>query len=130
MKKTLFTLIMLITTTSIFAANDAIGEPFTFDLASFTGLIGLVSFLVTQVAKFIPAVKSKNWVKILTSVVVGIATSILAWLTDLASFMQGLEVWKVIVYGVGAGLSGCGFYDLIKPFIDRFCKAPDKAEKK
>ena len=121
MKKTLFTLIMLITTTSIFAANET-ASSFSFDLGTFTGLVALVSFLVTQLAKLIPAIDAKRWLKILVSVAVGAIASVLAWLTDLAAFMAGLDIWQVLLYGVGAGLSGCGFYDIVKPFLNLFTK--------
>lgn len=124
MKKVLFTLVLLVSTTGLFAADEVatISGGMMFDLGTFTGLVALVSFLVTQLAKLIPAIDAKRWLKILVSVAVGAIASVLAWLTDLAAFMAGLDIWQVLLYGVGAGLSGCGFYDIVKPFLNLFTK--------
>jgi hypothetical protein len=84
------------------------------DLTTFTGIVAAVSLIVTQLAKLIPAVSEKNWLKILVSVAVAVAVSLPARHFGLAQFLQGLSWWMVVCYGIGAGLTASGAYDLIK----------------
>lgn len=84
------------------------------DLSTFVGIVAFVSLVVTQLAKKIPAVEASKVLKILTSVCVGVATSFLSWWLGLADFLMGLIWWQVLIQGVLAGLTACGFYDLIK----------------
>ena len=39
---------------------------------------------------------------------------IIAWLLQLTPLLTGYIWWQVLIYGLAAGLSGCGFYDVIK----------------
>ena len=96
-------------------AQDVGGDVVTaFELSTFTGIVAIVSFLVTQLAKFVPVIDSKTILKILVSVVTGIAVSLIAWKLSLAEFLVNLAIWQTLIYGLLAGLSACGFYDLIK----------------
>ena len=84
------------------------------DLSSFTGIVAIVSLIVTQIAKLIPVVESKTILKILVSAVAGVVISFVGWKFSFAAFLYGLSAWQALLYGVFAGLSACGFYDLIK----------------
>jgi hypothetical protein len=90
---------------------------FAVDLTTFTGIVAFVSLAVTQLAKIIPAVSQKNLLKILVSVGVAIVATLLAWHFSWAQFLQGLSWWMAVFYGVGAGLTAAGAYDLIKAFV-------------
>ncbi|MDR2764122.1 MAG: hypothetical protein LBB90_03725 [Tannerella sp.] len=95
------------------APADA-GSPAALDLTTFTGIVAAVSLVVTQLAKIIPVVAEKTWLKILVSVGVAILASLLAWHFGWAQFLQGLAWWMAVFYGAGAGLTASGAYDLIK----------------
>jgi hypothetical protein len=84
------------------------------DLTTFTGLVAAVSLAVTQLARVVPAVYEKTWLKITVSVVVAVVASLPAWHFGRAAFLQGLAWWMAVFYGVGAGLTASGTYDLIK----------------
>jgi hypothetical protein len=91
--------------------------PSAVDLTTFTGIVAAVSMIVTQLAKIIPAVSRKNGLKILLSVAVAIAASLLAWHFGWASFLQGVAWWTAVCCGIAAGLAASGAYDLIKSFF-------------
>ena len=121
MKKFLLLVSLLLMTAvcipAIAYAQDVGGDVVTaFELSTFTGIVAIVSFLVTQLAKFVPVIDSKTILKILVSVVTGIAVSLIAWKLSLAEFLANLAIWQTLIYGLLAGLSACGFYDLIKNF--------------
>ncbi len=85
-----------------------------FDLSTFTGIVAVISLIVTQLAKKIPVISTNTILKILVSVIVGIAASLLSWWLGLADFLTGLLWWQVLIQGLLAGLTACGFYDLFK----------------
>ena len=87
---------------------------FLIDLGSFTGIVALVSTLVTQILKVVPAISASKLAKIGISCGVGMVVCIIAWLLQLTPLLTGYAWWQVLVYGLAAGLSGCGFYDVIK----------------
>lgn len=120
MKRFLFMLLLLTVSFSLYAVDLSPLEETSFivELGTFTGLIAVVSFFVTQMAKLIPAIGNHRWAKILVSIVVGILVCIFTWLTKQTPFLIGLDAWQVILYGAGAGLSGCGFYDIVKPILE------------
>jgi hypothetical protein len=37
-----------------------------------------------------------------------------SWALQLTPLLDGYVWWQVLIYGVAAGLSGCGFYDVVK----------------
>nr|DAZ53444.1 MAG TPA: holin [Caudoviricetes sp.] len=121
MKKILMILCMMIVSVGVYAQSV---EPvnsdtaFVVDLGTFTGIVAVVSFLVTQISKVISFVNENKWAKIAISVFVGAGICAACWATGLAPFLSGLTWWQVIIYGVGAGLSGCGFYEIVKPILD------------
>ena len=121
MKKILMILCMMIVSVGVYAQSvePVISDTsFVVDLGTFTGIVAVVSFLVTQISKVISFVNENKWAKIAISVFVGAGICAACWATGLAPFLSGLTWWQVIIYGVGAGLSGCGLYEIVKPILD------------
>jgi fluoride ion exporter CrcB/FEX len=87
------------------------------DLTTFTGIVAAVSLFVTQLAKIVPTVYEKTWLKIVVSVAVATVVSLLAWNFGWAQFLKDLPWWTAVFYGVGAGLTASGAYDLIKALV-------------
>lgn len=92
------------------------------DLGTFAGITALVSALVTQILKLIPKVKENKLAKIGISAGVGLVVCVVAWLLQIAAPLEGLPWWQVLLYGLASGLSGCGFYDLVKAVAALFMK--------
>ena len=44
----------------------------------------------------------------------GILVCLIAWGLQLTSLLENYPFYQVLIYGLAAGLSGCGFYDVIK----------------
>lgn len=121
---------MLIAVVSAFAAEpmlaaQAAGEvsevsEIVIDLGSFTGIVACISMIVTQILKVVPAIGESKLAKIGISCGVGMVICILAWLLQLTPLLEGYQWWGVLIYGLAAGLSGCGFYDVIKAIAGLF----------
>ena len=90
------------------------------DLSTFTGIVTVISSVVTQIFKLIPAIDGSKIAKIGISVGVGIIVCMLAWVLKVSEPLAGLIWWQTLIYGVAAGLSGCGFYDLVKVVWELF----------
>lgn len=123
MKKIVFVICLLLMSVAATYAQTIIepepqGSEFIVDLGTFAGIVAVVSFLVTQISKLISYVNEHRWAKIAISLFVGAGICSACWATGLASFLSGLTIWQVLIYGVGAGLSGCGLYDIVKPILD------------
>ncbi len=122
MKKIVFVICLLLMSVAATYAQTVEPEPqgseFIVDLGTFTGIVAVVSFLVTQISKLISYVNEHRWAKIAISLFVGAGICSACWATGLAPFLSGLTIWQVLIYGVGAGLSGCGLYDIVKPILD------------
>lgn len=122
MKKIVFVICLLLMSVAATYAQTVEPEPqgseFIVDLGTFAGIVAVVSFLVTQISKLIPYVNEHRWAKIAISLFVGAGICSACWATGLAPFLSGLTIWQVLIYGVGAGLSGCGLYDIVKPILD------------
>ena len=117
MKKTIFIILFAIIACTAFAQSgtDVVTvSGFSVNLGTFTGIVALVSVLVTEIFKFIPSIKDTKIAKILISVLSGIVICILAWLFHLTPLLEGIQWWQAFIYGLAAGLSGCGFYDIVK----------------
>lgn len=96
------------------------GTQIILDLSTFTGIVTVISSVVTQIFKLIPAIDGSKIAKIGISVAVGIAVCMLAWVLKISEPLAGLIWWQTLIYGVAAGLSGCGFYDLVKVVWELF----------
>lgn len=88
------------------------------DLSTFGGIVALISSAVTQIFKAFPSIDGSKIAKIGISVAVGIVVCMLAWVLKISEPLAGLIWWQTLIYGVAAGLSGCGFYDLVKVVWD------------
>lgn len=91
------------------------------DLGSFTGIVAVVSFIITQLGKSVSFLTAR-WAKIVTSIVVGVVVTFGSWALGLTPFLSGIFWWQTLLYGLMAGLSGCGFYEFIKPLLNLFGK--------
>ena len=96
------------------------GTQIILDLSTFTGIAAVISPVVTQIFKLIPAIDGSRIAKIGISVAVGIVVCMLAWVLKISEPLAGLIWWQTLIYGVAAGLSGCGFYDLVKVVWELF----------
>lgn len=118
MKRILFLIMCMVAlVTGNIYAQDVEPNPTTsivVDLGTFTGIVTIVSALVTQIAKQVPIISANKLAKIGVSVTVGIIICVIAWLLQLTPLLDGYIWWQVLIYGVATGLSGCGFYDIIK----------------
>lgn len=88
------------------------------DFATFTGIVSLVSLVVTQLAKLIPTIETKKWLKPIISVIVGILSCLFGWVLHIAPVLEGQVWYMVLLYGAFAGLSACGLYSILKPIIE------------
>lgn len=126
LKKLIIMLNMLLMFVVGIAAQTAIGglsegvvEPgLVTDFASFTGIMALISLVVTQLSKLIPSIEEKKWAKPLVSIAVGILSCLFGWILQISPVLEGLIWYMVILYGVFAGLSACGLYSILKPLIE------------
>lgn len=125
LKKLIIMWNMLLMFTVGIAAQTAMGlseevvEPgLVTDFASFTGIMALISLVVTQLSKLIPGINEKKWVKPLVSIAVGILSCLFGWILQISPVLEGLIWYMVILYGVFAGLSACGLYSILKPLIE------------
>ena len=123
MKKVMFVIVMMmIFVSGAFAQTEVTSEEaqFAIDLSTFGGIVGLISPAVTQIFKAFPAIDGSRIAKIGISVAVGIVVCMLAWVLKISEPLAGLIWWQTLIYGVAAGLSGCGFYDLVKVVWELF----------
>ena len=106
----------------MFATDGTASDGIVIDLGTFAGITAVVSALVTQILKLIPAVAGNKLAKIGISAGVGIAVCMAAWLLHVSAPLDGLSWWQALLYGLASGLSGCGFYDLVKAVAALFKK--------
>lgn len=106
-------------------ASEVVSEV-VIDVGSFTGIVALVSMIATQILKVIPAIKENKLAKIGISVAVGIIVCMVCWVLQVSPILISMEWWVALLYGLAAGLSACGFYDIIKAIYNTIIK-PDKS---
>ncbi len=130
MKKFIFMFMALLTLAIPALAAEDIGiapaSEVVIDVGSFTGIVALVSMIATQILKVIPAIKENKLAKIGISVVVGIIVCMVCWVLQVSPILISLKWWVALLYGLVAGLSACGFYDIIKAIYNTIIK-PDKS---
>lgn len=129
MKKFIFMFMALLTLAILALAAEDVGiVPATevvIDVGSFTGIVTLISLIATQILKIIPAIKENKLAKIGISVAVGILVCMICWVLQVSPVLMNMEWWVVLLYGLAAGLSACGFYDIIKAIYNTIIK-PNK----
>ena len=113
---------LLLFVCGVFAQTEVSNEgtQIILDLSTFAGIVTVISSVVTQIFKLIPAIDGSKIAKIGISVGVGIIVCMLAWILKVSEPLAGLIWWQTLIYGVAAGLSGCGFYDLVKVVWELF----------
>lgn len=84
------------------------------DVETFGGMMALVTVLVTELCKVVAFIDAHKWAKVLCSVVVGIASTMVCWALHVSDYLEGLVWWQALLSGVAVGLSAAGFYDVIK----------------
>lgn len=109
----------------MFAAGGTASDGIVIDLGTFAGITAVVSALVTQLLKLVPAINDSRLAKIGLSAGVGIAVCMAAWLLHVSAPLDGLSWWQALLYGLASGLSGCGFYDLVKAVAALFKKGDE-----
>lgn len=123
MKRLLFLFAMLLTPFALMAQEVIPADsPITIDLTTFTGIMAFVTMSATQLAKVVPYIDTHKWAKILSAVVIGMLTCVLAWFLQVSPLLIGSEWWEALLYGVAVGLSAAGFYDLVKTIGSLFVK--------
>jgi hypothetical protein len=123
MKKIVLVMSMLMLfVCGVFAQTEVSNEgtQIILDLSTFGGIVAVISSVVTQIFKLIPSIDGSKIAKIGISVAVGIVVCMLAWVLKVSEPLAGLIWWQTLIYGVAAGLSGCGFYDLVKVVWELF----------
>lgn len=123
MKKIVLAMSMLLLfVCGVFAQTEVSNEgtQIILDLSTFGGIVAVISSVVTQIFKVVPAIDGSKIAKIGISVAVGIVVCMLSWLLKVSEPLAGLIWWQTLIYGVAAGLSGCGFYDLVKVVWELF----------
>lgn len=130
MKKFIFMFMALLTLAIPALAAEDIGiapaSEVVIDVGSFTGIVALVSMIATQILKVIPAIKENKLAKIGISVVVGIIVCMVCWVLQVSPILISMKWWVALLCGLAAGLSACGFYDIIKAIYNTIIK-PDKS---
>lgn len=130
MKKFIFMFMALLTLAIPALAAEDIGiapaSEVVIDVGSFTGIVALVSMIATQILKVIPAIKENKLAKIGISVVVGIIVCMVCWVLQVSPILINMKWWVALLCGLAAGLSACGFYDIIKAIYNTIIK-PDKS---
>ena len=125
MKKFLFIVCMLTLFVGGVMAQEVATNPetsFVLDLGTFTGIVAVVSTLVTQIVKVVPAISDNKLIKILVSSGTGMLVCLLCWVLKATPLLTDLVWWQALLYGLAAGLSGCGFYDIVKAIGGAFKK--------
>ena len=122
MKRIMMFLSLALCSVMMFATDGTASDGIVIDLGTFAGITAVVSALVTQILKLIPAVAGNKLAKIGLSAGVGIAVCMAAWLLHVSAPLDGLSWWQALLYGLASGLSGCGFYDLVKAVAGLFKK--------
>lgn len=124
MKQLSFLFLMLLTPFGLMAQEVVTPEVgnIVIDLTTFTGIMAVVSMIVTQIVKVIPAIGSKKIYKVLTALAVGVIVCMVSWLLGVSPLLEGQEWWEVMIYGLAVAFSSAGFYDLVKSVGDLFKK--------
>lgn len=104
--------------TAMSLSEEVVEPGLVTDFASFTGIMALISLVVTQLSKLIPGISERKWAKPLVSIAVGILSCLFGWILQISPVLEGLIWYRVILYGVFAGLSACGLYSILKPLIE------------
>ena len=128
MKKMMLMMGLLLVSCALMAQETVPSEAGTMiDVTTFGGMMAVVTAIVTQFAKLIPFINEHKWVKVLTSLGVGVAATMACWGLQVSDYLAGLVWWQALISGAAVGLSSCGFYDVIKALWSIFKPKEDGA---
>ena len=99
----------------------------TVNVNSFTGMMALVTVIVTAFATRIDFISKHKWAKVLSAVVIGVAATMACWGLQVSDYLAGLIWWQALVAGVAVGISAAGFYDIVKAIWSVFKPKEEKA---
>ena len=119
MKKLIIVFVMALALAPVVLAQSNPVETSAFNLSTFAGIVACVSLIVTQLAKIFTRIGEVTLWKILTSLLVGIALTFLAWWLKWADFLADMLWWQVLIQGLLSGGAACGIYDLLKSIFKR-----------
>lgn len=97
------------------------------DFTTFTGIAAVVSMLVTQLCKVVPAIGNNKWLKIVTAFASGVVICLLTKLLGITSPLLELTWGATAIYGVFAGSMSAGLFDLLKMLYSLFFKKSETA---
>ena len=129
MKKMMLMTGMLLCSIALMAqevAPETTGD-LSVNVNSFTGMMALVTVIVTSFATRIPFVAEHKWAKVLSAIVIGIAATMACWGLQVSDYLNGLVWWQSLVAGVAVGISAAGFYDIVKAIWSVFKPKEEKA---
>lgn len=92
------------------------------DFTTYGGLAAIAGMVIVQIGKLIPAVNNNKWLKILCSLIVGIAIAVVVKAIGITSPVTDLSWGSTVIAGLITGGSSCGLYDLISSIIKLFKK--------
>ena len=115
MKKMMLMMGLLLMSGALMAqeVTPSVGDV-TVNVNTFTGMMALVTVIVTAFATRIDFISKHKWAKVLSAVVIGIAATMACWGLQVSDYLAGLVWWQALIAGVAVGLSAAGFYDVIK----------------
>ena len=90
------------------------GGELVVNVNTFTGMMALVTVVVTWIATRVPYIATHKWAKMLAAVGVGLALTMACWALQVSDYLLGLTWWQALVAGAAVGLSAAGFYDVVR----------------
>lgn len=116
MRKYLLLMLVIIVPVLCMAQGVEPEGKYEVDLGTFAGIVAFVSTIATQITKLFKGVEQNDFAKIGISSAVGIVVCMVAWLLKLSPLLADIVWWEALIYGLVAGLAGCGFYDAVIAF--------------
>jgi hypothetical protein len=124
----MFTMLLLLFAVPMAAIAQGTGDvtettDYEAAFATFAALVAVVPFVVQGIKKLIPSIESSSlWTQVV-SWLTGIVITMFGWVFNLG-FLNGLEWWQALLYGLGASLAANGIFDtgLIEWIIGLFKK--------
>lgn len=115
MKKTML-LMGLVLIPSVLMAQEAApeGGELVVNVNTFTGMMALVTVVVTWLCTRLPYLAQHKWAKTLAGILTGVALTMACWAMQVSDYLLGLVWWQALVAGVAVGLSAAGFYDVVR----------------
>lgn len=128
MKKMMLMMGLLLMSGALMAqeVTPSVGDV-TVNVNTFTGMMALVTVIVTAFATQIDFISKHKWAKVLSAVVIGIAATMACWGLQVSDYLAGLVWWQALIAGVAVGISAAGFYDIVKAIWSVFKPKEEEA---